>query len=142
MSAHRSWFFPGALTVPSRRPATPRGLGKAGRDLWLRIVRDLPAGWELDARELRALEQGCRCADDAAALEDAVAKSGRLVSGSKGQPRAHPALDVLVRLRTLEAALLRQLELEPPAVKSPAQSRAGKAAAARWTARRKQGAVA
>jgi hypothetical protein len=105
--------------------------------VWRRILDDLPAKWELDARELRLLEQACRCADDAAAIEREIAKSGRIVRGSKGQPRAHPALDVLVRLRTLEASLLKPLELSPPVAKTPAQQRAEGATATRWNRARK-----
>jgi P27 family predicted phage terminase small subunit len=122
-------------------PVVPGTLGAAGRELWARIAGDVPEGWRLDERELRALEAACRCADDVAELEAAVERDGFTVEGSQGQPRAHPALDLIVRLRGLEASLLRRLELEPPRVRSPVEARSARAAASRWSARRRQGAV-
>jgi terminase small subunit-like protein len=119
------------------RPVGPAGLGSAGRELWERMVAEVPEGFRLDERELRALEQACRCADDAAALEEAIARDGHTVLGSTKQPRAHPALVSLIRLRGLEASLLAGIDLEPQAVRSPAQSRSSKAASTRWAARRR-----
>lgn len=111
----------------------PKTLGAAGKQLWRRIVGDLADGWRLDERELRALELAGRCADDMATLEKAIAKDGSVVRGSMGQLRPHPGLDVLVRLRTLETALLRPLELAPAAAaKTASQQRAQAAVSTRW----------
>lgn len=123
----------------SPRPPAPRGLGVAGKALWRRIIGDLPDGWALDERELRALEQAAKCADDLARLEKAIAAEGYTVAGSQGQLRPHPGLDVLVRLRSLEAQLLRSLELEPPRARTPAELRGAKAAATRWATRARRG---
>lgn len=116
----------------SPRPAPPRTLKAAGGSLWKRLIADLPDGWELTERELRTLEQAGKCADDAAGLEKAISREGYTVEGSQGQLRPHPGLDVLVRLRNLEAQLLARLELEPPRVATPAEVRASKAARTRW----------
>jgi phage terminase small subunit len=114
----------------------PDGLGDAGRDLWGSIVSDLPENWELDHRELHLLEEACLVADQVTALDAAVERDGHTVSGSRGQPTAHPALAESRQLRALQLRLLGSLELSDPleAVSSatPAQAKQRRAAKARW----------
>lgn len=112
----------------------PSGLQATGRRLWSRVVGDLPDGFEFDARELATLELACRQADDVAALERAVKRSGRVVVGSKGQPRLAQAVAELRQGRLAVARLLGEVELpaeDGKALTASAQ-RARKAAHVRW----------
>ncbi len=81
----------------------PAGLGKSGRALWAGTMRD----YELSAPETALLTEACRTADRLAAIAEALDGAELVVSGSTGQPKAHPllasaalqvtALDTLVR---------------------------------------------
>jgi ketosteroid isomerase-like protein len=119
------------------RPEPPADLRDAGRELWAGIVADLAPGWELDARELRLLARAGRCADDAAALEQAIDRDGATVEGSRGQTIVHPGIAEARQLRMAELRLLRDLQLENPAVTrsraTPSARRARRAAEARWS---------
>lgn len=123
---------------------TPSGLGASGKALWRSVVAGLPNGWELDDRERAVLELACRQRDDVAALERSLSRSGRMVKGSRGQDRLHPAVAELRQARLAIGRLLGQLEL--PNVeeekKTAASQRASKAAQTRWDleARRREGA--
>jgi len=123
-------------------PKPPTGLGKAGKALWRAIQRDLQDGWALDAREAHMLERACRTADDLAVLEATVDKEGATVEGSRGQTVVHPALIEARQLRVVQLRLLSVLELADPSGQqsaTPAQSRARRAAEARWGHERKAG---
>ena len=82
------------------RPAPPGSLGASGKALWKNVLADLPADWQLDARELDALARAGRCADEIELLEAAVNRDGATVAGSRGQVTVHPAL---VEARQLES---------------------------------------
>ncbi len=115
----------------------PAGLGKQGKALWRAIVADLPDGWQLDERELHLLTEAAGTADDIAALQAVVKKEGHVAKGAQGQRVVHPAVAEVRQLRNLQRTLLAGLELTDPdeAKRSatPAQARARKAAAARWS---------
>jgi P27 family predicted phage terminase small subunit len=111
---------------------SPTGLGIAGKCLWKSIIGDVPKGYELDSRELHLLSKACRCADELAALEAVVDKDGVVVTGSRGQATAHPALVEARQLRGVQLRLLRELHLDPPAEESAGVRAARRAAAARW----------
>lgn len=133
----------GSGKTPAKRPKAPElkhpvpaGLGPDGEALWGRIISDLDEGWELDQRELHLLSEACKTADDLAALDAAIARDGRTVEGSRGQPVVHPGIAEVRQLRALQLRLLGALELSDPvdSLKSatPEQSRKRQAAAARW----------
>lgn len=109
----------------------PAKLGKAGRALWRAIVAEVgEEGLELDRREVAWLTSACRCADDIAALEEAIARDGVTGRGSMGQATANPLLREVRLLRDLQGRLLARIELSG-ADESPASRRARKAASAR-----------
>jgi len=89
----------------------------------------------LDAPELELLTEICRALDDVEDLHRAVAAEGRTVAGSRGQPRAHPALGELRATRLMLGRLLAQLQLpadDGASLPSPVQARGRHAARARW----------
>ncbi len=112
-------------------PRAPKGLGKDGRQLW----RSVLATYRLRPDEVLLLEKAARTADDVARLEAVLEGQPLTVSGSTGQPRAHPLLIELRGMRALLAQLLRQLHL-PDAVSKgeplTASEQARKAALVRW----------
>lgn len=69
-------------------PEPPKTLGPAGRALWIDIRRD----WDLRPDEERMLLAACSTADELARMEEALASADPVVSGSKGQDRAHPLI--------------------------------------------------
>lgn len=89
------------------------------------------ATYRLRPDEVLLLEKACRTADDVARLEAALEGEPLTVSGSTGQPRAHPLLIELRGMRTLLAQLLRQLHL-PEGESLTASEQARKAALVRW----------
>jgi hypothetical protein len=113
----------------------PKALGAAGKALWKAVLGDVPAGWDLDARELHLLERACRCADELALLDGLVDRDGPMTAGSKGQPRMHPALGEARALRLAQLRLLGAIQLQPPTEQSAGTRQAKKAANARWNRR-------
>lgn len=91
----------------------PTGLQPAGRALWKRVTGDVAANWQLDAKDLAALESACRATDRAGQLEHQVEDDGVMVDGSKGQPIVHPAIAEARLQRQLAAQLLARIELGP-----------------------------
>ena len=76
-----------------------------------------------------------RTVDDLATLRAALADTGLVSAGSKGQARAHPLLAEVRGLRLLLLRLAAQLGLpdeDEPAGATPASRKAAKAANARW----------
>ena len=121
---------------PALKHPVPDGLGADGEALWGQIVSGMAEEWNLDQRELHLLTEACRCADDQAALDEAIARDGRTVEGSRGQPVVHPGIAEVRQLRALQLRLLGALELADPteSLKSatPEQARKRNAASARW----------
>jgi phage terminase small subunit len=115
----------------------PKGLGPRGRALWKRIVGSLPAGWELDDRELAILSLAARQADDLARLEQAIKRDGAMAVGSTGQPVVHPAIVEARQARLAIGRLLGQLQLpdEDAQPRTEAGRRGQRAARARWDRR-------
>lgn len=108
----------------------PSGLGSAGRRLW----RETLDAYDLDPAELELLTAACRCLDELATIEEGLATGPVLVTGSTGQPVAHPLLSEARAHRKLLESLLRALALPVEGesvgrVRSPA---ARDAARARW----------
>jgi hypothetical protein len=113
----------------------PKALGAAGKALWKAVLADVPAGWDLDARELHLLEGACRCADELVLLDELVDRDGPVTAGSKGQLRVHPALGEARALRLAQLRLLGAIQLQPPTEQSAGTRQAKKAANARWNRR-------
>jgi hypothetical protein len=117
-------------------PRPPRALGRAGRALWRAILTDVPAEYELAARELHILGRACRVADEVDLLERSIDEVGVVVRGSRGQPVLNRALEEVRLARLAEAKLLTLLDLEErEATESPRQQQARRAANARWARR-------
>ena len=89
----------------------PAGLGKAGRALW----RDINAEFGLAPHEAAILVQCCRVVDRLDAIEAELSGAPLTVTGSTGQPRAHPLLaEWRMQARVLES-LSRALSIPLPA---------------------------
>src|SRR2546423_10785884 len=84
----------------------PRGLGTAGRGLWVSITG--PGAFELERHELVVLGQAARVADRIAALDAVVDAEGVI---EEGTGRAHPALVESRQQRMVLARLLSTLRL-------------------------------
>lgn len=117
-------------------PPAPDGLGPAGADLWEALRAE---GWELSAGERAVLADACALRDEVEAVRVALMASGPVVTGSTGQPAAHPLFGVLDRQRAQFARLVGQLgiTLDSEEQDGPLSvSQAGRAGArARWGAR-------
>jgi hypothetical protein len=112
----------------------PAGLDKAGRALW----RSVTAVYELSPAELATLAQAARVVDVLARADAELAGADLTVTGSTGQPRAHPLLSATADQRRVLDALLRSLSLPMPG-ESEGHRRAPAAVAAaqaRWRAQR------
>lgn len=118
----------------------PERLGEAGTALW----RSLTGAYELGPHELALLAVACRQADDVAALEEAIARDGLMVTGSTGQPVLNRAVTEVRQGRLALGRLLDQLALPvdddelAPVLRSPASRKAQKAANARWDRERRR----
>jgi hypothetical protein len=88
----------------------PSGLGKAGRALW----REINAEFGLAAHESAILVQCCRVLDRLDAIEAELSGVALTVTGSTGQPKAHPLLaEWRAQARVLES-LSRALSIPLP----------------------------
>jgi hypothetical protein len=109
----------------------PAGLGRSGRALW----RDIMAEFGLSPHERAILVQVCRIVDRLDAIEAELAGAELTVTGSTGQPRAHPLLgEQRAQMRVLES-LSRALSIPLPSEevgrrRSPS---AREAAVTRWS---------
>lgn len=109
----------------------PAALGARGRRFWMTVT----GTYELDAPEAELLIETCRALDDCEALHGVITAEGRTVAGSRGQPRAHPALGELRATRVMLGRLLAQLELpdvDGASLPTPVQARGRRAARQRW----------
>lgn len=114
----------------------PRGLNKAGRELWNAIV----AQWSLRADELQILEEACGEVDLIAKLNAELRKKTTelTVRGSQGQPVANPLIQEVRQHRMTMRALLAQLKLPDDPAGAGAGGRSAQArdaAGARWQPR-------
>lgn len=130
--------------MPESRPKPPSGLASPGRSLWIRMVGDLPEGFEFDARELAILAAASRQADAIAALEQSIRRDGHIVRGAAGQPRLNGAVTEARQARIALARLLGDLDIPAEAEKSQTASsqRARRAADVRWAEHRARKAAA
>jgi hypothetical protein len=107
----------------AKTPPVPAGPKRSGRALWRSIV----GGYDLRPDELRLLEDACRTADVADALEAALVGEPLTLPGVKDQPRAHPLMVELRQQRLALAGMLKQLRLP----ETPGEARTSAGAGAR-----------
>jgi hypothetical protein len=88
-------------------PEPPADLGVRGAELWRGVLAD----HELRVDELRVLEDACREVDLIERLEAGLQGEPLVVTGSQGQPVAHPNIQELRQHRALVARLLAGLKL-------------------------------
>jgi hypothetical protein len=112
--------------------ATPTKLGTKSRKVWKGITES----YELRADELQILEDACREIDLCEQMEAKLALDAELVvTGSMGQPVAHPMVAELRQHRSTVQRLLSSLRLPADEEAAAAQSRSASArdlAKARW----------
>lgn len=89
------------------RSTAPRGLGPAGKALWVSVT----AVYELEVVEKLALTSACIVADRVAALDVIVADEGVVLRDEKRGQIAHPALVESRQQRLVQARLLTALRL-------------------------------
>jgi hypothetical protein len=126
------------MTPKAKRPAPPASLGTAGKRCWKALFSDLPEDWELTAREVELLRNGCRQADLVSELETALSSEGIVVLGAGGQTRMNAVATELRQSRIALARLLGEIELPADAGEEPRTAkaqRATRAAQARWRRR-------
>ncbi len=115
-------------------PRAPAHLRTRGRRLWRSIVE----GFDLTQAEQDLLLEACRTLDIVESLEVALRDQPALVTGSRGQPVAHPLGSELRSERQLLAKLIAQLGLPDADAEGgewdglSASQRARKAAFSRW----------
>jgi phage terminase small subunit len=109
----------------------PDDLRDEGRALWSAVT----SRYALRADELPLLAEMARTVDDLATMRAALAESGPVALGSKGQPRPNPLLAEVRGSRLLLVRLASQLGLpdeDSPAGATPASRKAARAANERW----------
>ena len=112
----------------------PTGLGKPGRAFW----RSVLAVYELSPAEMATLAQAARVVDVLARADAELSGAALTVTGSTGQPKAHPLLAATAEQRRVLDALLRSLALpmEGEAEGHRRSPAAVTAAQARWREQR------
>src|SRR4051812_30156749 len=95
-------------------PRRPRGLARPGGQLWDEITGAVAADWALDGKDLALLTRACRLADVEAELRADVARDGRMVTGSTGQPVVNPALKEARLTAAAIAGIVGRVEIRPP----------------------------
>jgi phage terminase small subunit len=121
-------------TVKPKLQSAPKGLGKAGKALWERVVKDLAEynpELEFDDRELLVLETASQTADTIAALDEAIDEDGHVIDGLHG-PKVHPAVAERRLQHTALLKLLASIQRTETGLKTPAQVRGSNAVNTRW----------
>lgn len=124
------------MAAGKRKPRQPSGLKAAGKQLWSSVLE----GLTLRPDEISIVAAAAKTADQVAALERHVAKSGIMIAGSMGQKVLNPTIPELRQQRQLLASLLARLDIPEAEEGAPgewdnldASQRARKAARARWS---------
>ena len=86
----------------------------AGSNLYDAVLGGLPEDWELRPHEDALLVAAAHTADEIERLESALAEVDPVVTGSKGQERAHPLIAEVRAHRLALRALLGSLHLAEP----------------------------
>jgi P27 family predicted phage terminase small subunit len=87
--------------------ASPRPLGKPGKDLWDRICCDFVLQ---DETERETLCQICEAQDHVADLSAAIKKEGPFVETDKGTTKAHPAYGTIRQYKIFVVRMLERLK--------------------------------
>jgi P27 family predicted phage terminase small subunit len=118
------------MTTSRRGKPAPTDLGDAGKVLWRNLTRE----FDFNSAELSLLHQLCCTTDEIALLKAALTRTGPVVEGSKGQPRANPLLGELRNHRKLADQLVVALGLpiDGEAVGRRRSAQAKQAADTRW----------
>ncbi len=93
--------------VAERKPPPPKELGSVGAALW----RSMTSQFVFHPGELELLRQAGACKDEIAVMEEALAESGPMIPGSRGQLRLNPLYNQLVTHRALLDRLMQSLAL-------------------------------
>ena len=112
---------------------TPRGLSEKARRLW----RETVEGFTLRADEYTLLEAACRELDLIEQMQSAITRQGLMITGSMGQPVAHPFISEIRQHRAQLTSILRALKIpdaDAPDIQAGAVSSQARAAAqSRWS---------
>jgi hypothetical protein len=122
----------GRATAPSI-PRAPRGLDKAGKELWKSVHAVFD--FEDEPGRVAILEQACRTRDEIARLEAAMEGEPYTVLGSARQVQVHPLVSEARFQRKTLAELLSRLGLPDNDDDDEADYRARRRAAGRTGAR-------
>jgi hypothetical protein len=121
--------------VLAERPSPPSGLGKAGQEVWL----SLTGQFGFHEGELQILRQIAAIVDEISVMEGALAESGPMIPGSRGQLRLNPLYNQLITHRSVLDRLMLSLALpaDGEQVGRRRSPQAKAAANARWKQPRK-----
>jgi hypothetical protein len=118
-------------------PPAPPCLGAEGKSAWDKLAHF----YEFTPGELQLLEQFCWTKDRVAALEEALADTGVMILGSRGQRTLNPVINQIAVQTTLMDRLMLSLALptdyEVEGVRRSPQAQ--RAAKERWSAPRRPG---
>lgn len=105
--------LPGVTAPPTTIPPPPRSLGKAGREAWQEFWAS--AHHLNPVLDLHVMTHLCALLDEQAELDAVIKRDGRVVPGSVGQPRAHPAYRLLLATDRQIMTLMTKCGLTPAA---------------------------
>jgi P27 family predicted phage terminase small subunit len=103
----------------SRSHPPPKGLSRAARSWWRRLVAEYQIS---DAAGELLLEQSLRCFDRAEQARQVLDRDGVTTTDSRGRPKTHPATSVERDCRAGMLAALKALNLDL----EPLRDRAGR----------------
>ena len=114
----------------AEKPPPPKGLGKAGIEVWLSMT----GRFTFHEGELQILRQLAAIVDEIAVMEGALAESGPMIEGSRGQQRLNPLYNQLITHRSVLDRLMVSLALpaDGEQVGKRRSPQAKQAAQARW----------
>ena len=98
------------MAVDDPPPRPPVGVGKRARELWLSIM----GRYRMRPDQVELVVELVCAVDEIDRLRRALRKDGLMVTGSKGQLVAHPALAQITARRATVARLSAQLRIPDP----------------------------
>jgi hypothetical protein len=96
-------------------PPPPRGVSRAGRELWL----DVLAEYDLSPADVKLLREACWALHRADEARIAVSREGMTYLDRFGAPRQHPAAALELRHREAFVKCMRELRLDGNALPDP-----------------------
>jgi len=88
-------------------PEPPAELAEAGRELWRTVMQR----YVIEDTHAQLLKLACLSADSAASMRRQIKQEGETVTGSTGQPAAHPLIAAEGAAQKRIASFLKQLGL-------------------------------